>query len=107
MLPDCPLIRGSDMKMGDRVRFHSDTEVIDGLRKLGSELSTAASICAVRGNDDYLGFALRHLAAYGSKQLSRMASQYKEPIETHAWCARNLFELALLCEYVVGDPLRA
>lgn len=95
------------MKMGDRVRFGSDAEVIGGFRDLASQFSLVGSTFPLRDKSDYFGFALGHLATYASTQLIRMASLYQAGIEVHAWGARNLFEVCLLCEYVVADPPKA
>ena len=56
---------------------------------------------------DYLGFGLSHMGAYAATPTSADGFQYGDDIEIRAWCARNLFEIALLCEYVMTDPARA
>src|SRR5438552_7447640 len=95
------------MRMGDRVRFASDAEVINSLRELGLQLRSAGSTVPVRDKGDYLGFVLGHLVAYASGQLIRLASLYQVGIEMQASTTRNLFEVYLLCEYVLADPIRA
>jgi hypothetical protein len=67
------------MKMGDRVRFASDADVINSLRELGLQLRSAGSTVPVRDKGDYLGFVLGHLVAYASGQLIRLASLYQIP----------------------------
>jgi Family of unknown function (DUF5677) len=96
-----------DMKLGDRVRFGSNAEVLDNLRAIGQQLVVAASKIDVQNKDDYLGFALNGLVRYSSIQVLRLVELYEGSIESHAWIARNLFEGYLLCAYIREDASRA
>lgn len=95
------------MKLGDIVRFGSNAEVLQNLRSIHQLLSDAALDIQIRDKDDYLRFALNGLIHYASIQVLRFIDFYEKEIESQAWAARNLFEIYLLCVYIIQDESRA
>lgn len=87
--------------------FGTDEQVVNGLRVLGAQLSSASQNVPVRDNQDAVGFSLRRIAEYASKQIVRVAELYSAGIELHAWTARNLFEAYLICEFILRDEANA
>ncbi len=86
----------------DALEFGTDEQVVNALRVLGAQLSSAS-----QNLDAVSVLALARIAEYASKQILRIAELYSAGIELHAWTARNIFEAYLIFEFILQDPANA
>lgn len=95
------------MKFRDKVIYGSTDDVNINLRKIISELNEEVSKLVLKGEHDYVLFALRALTSYSGLLFERLISYQDSPIEYIAISARNLFECYLLITYIISDPPKA
>ena len=95
------------MKIGDIEIYESLDDVNTNFRKIISVLNEEVSKLLLKGEVDYLLFALRALTNYSGELFDRLISHQDLPIEYNAISARNLFECYLLIAYIISEPSKA
>lgn len=94
-------------ELKDIVRYGSDQDVIENLNKVALKLASYSELVPRAPLNDYQGLAVKRLLEYQSKETKAIVSCFRKDIHEFSWRVRNIFEGALLLEYVMKNDSNA